>query len=122
MVLPLEGVFILDGASRQLQGFAGVMDGNGDRVYLALEVKTDGLNRGRRPISESLPGFFFMTAKYGGRTYGWCIYNQPPITGSPSVFCSQKKESWSLLGVDIKCQHNQTAHCNGLDLIEVGIM
>jgi hypothetical protein len=56
------------------------MDGNGDRVHLAVEVETDGLNRGRCPISETPPE------------------------------------------VDINCQHNQTAHCNGLDLIEVGIM
>jgi hypothetical protein len=39
----------------------------------------------------SSPGLFFLAAKYGGRTCGWCICNQPPTTGSPSVFCSQKK-------------------------------
>jgi hypothetical protein len=39
-------------------------------------------------------GFFFLAAKYGGRTCGWCICNQSPTTGSPSVFCSQKKEPW----------------------------
>jgi hypothetical protein len=50
---PVEGVFILDGASCQLQGFAEVVDGNGDRVHLALEVEIDGLNRSRRPINES---------------------------------------------------------------------
>jgi hypothetical protein len=27
-----------------------------------------------------------------GRTCGWCICNQSPTTGSPSVFCSQKKK------------------------------
>jgi hypothetical protein len=30
-----------------------VVDGNGDRVHLALEVEIDGLNRSRRPINES---------------------------------------------------------------------
>jgi hypothetical protein len=38
-------------------------------------------------------GFFFLAAKYRGRTCGWCICNQPPITSSPSVFCSQKKRT-----------------------------
>jgi hypothetical protein len=40
------------------------------------------------------PGFFFLAAKYGGTTCGWCICNQPPTTSSPSIFCSQKKEPW----------------------------
>jgi hypothetical protein len=37
-------------------------------------------------------GFFFLAAKYGGRTYGWWLVANTPTTGSPSIFCSQKKE------------------------------
>jgi hypothetical protein len=43
----------------------------------------------------SSSGFFFLAGKYGGKTSGWCICNQPPTTCSPSVFCSQKKEPCS---------------------------
>jgi hypothetical protein len=38
-----------------------------------------------------MAGFFFLAAKYGGRTCGWWLVANTPTTGSPSV-CSQKKE------------------------------
>jgi hypothetical protein len=37
-------------------------------------------------------GFSFLAAKYGGRTSSWWLVANTPTTGSPSVFCSQKKE------------------------------
>jgi hypothetical protein len=39
------------------------------------------------------PGFFFLVAKYGGRTFGWWLVANTPTRGSPSVFCSQKKRT-----------------------------
>jgi hypothetical protein len=39
-------------------------------------------------------GFFFLAAKYGGRTSGWWLVANTPTRGSPSVFCSHKKEPW----------------------------
>jgi hypothetical protein len=39
-------------------------------------------------------GLFFLAAKYRGRTCGWWLVANTPTTGSPSVFCSQKKEPW----------------------------
>jgi hypothetical protein len=39
-------------------------------------------------------GFFFLAAKYGGRTCGWWLVANTPTRGFPSVFCSQKKEPW----------------------------
>jgi hypothetical protein len=43
-----------------------------------------------------MAGFFFLAVKYGGRTCGWWLVANIPTTGSPSVFCSQKKELWSM--------------------------
>jgi hypothetical protein len=40
-------------------------------------------------------GFSFLAAKYGGRTSGWWLGANTPTRGSPSVFCSQKREPWS---------------------------
>jgi hypothetical protein len=36
-----------------------------------------------------------MAAKYGGRTSGWWLVANTPTRGSPSIFCSKKKEPWS---------------------------
>jgi hypothetical protein len=63
------------------------LDSNGSTKFLASMWSLIPFQR-----ADPAPGFFFLAAKYGGRTCGWCICNQPPTTGSPSVFCSQKKE------------------------------
>jgi hypothetical protein len=34
-------------------------------------------------------GFFFLAAKYGGKTSGWCICNQPHVL--PPYFAARKK-------------------------------
>jgi hypothetical protein len=39
-----------------------------------------------------IPGFSFLAAKYRGRTSGWWLGANTPTKGSPSVFCSQKRE------------------------------
>jgi hypothetical protein len=46
-------------------------------------------------LLHSYSGFFFLVAKYGGRTYGWWLVANTPTRGSPSIFCSQKKEPCS---------------------------
>jgi hypothetical protein len=45
--------------------------------------------------NHSEAGFFFLAAKYGGKTCDWWLVANTPTTGSPSIFCSQKKEPYS---------------------------
>jgi hypothetical protein len=45
----------------------------------------------------SIIEFFFLAAKYGGRTSSWWLVANTPTRGSPSIFCSKKKEPCSIM-------------------------